>query len=365
MARKSETKPEKGKKNADGTKKPGRIKQIIEVFKYTQEIDRSTLPLMLVALAVSTAVGVLLTTLIFSSRLVRHLHGARDRRADRDDDPRPARRSALRSAASRGRTGAALAAMQSIRRGWHVDDEPVQIDPRSQKMLFRASGRARHRGGGRGLVLRLDEDAREGASQHPPRAPARQRPGASARGGRWRGRDPAAQAPHPHAADEEAADQGRSRSGHQAAERAAPLAPPVHPPRAWTRCARDPTARRCAAAEPSTPSRGPLLPVQEGSSWSREWDGGSVQQASGPVVIVSSPKSELQVSGRSRPGARERRHRREGCGETLRRSRPRCPRRRRAGAVRRGSRSRPAAAAGSVRSAPQPARSSGSARVRA
>ena len=65
MARKSETKPEKGKKNADGTKKPGRIKQIIEVFKYTQEVDRSTLPLMLAALAGSIVVGVLLTLLIF------------------------------------------------------------------------------------------------------------------------------------------------------------------------------------------------------------------------------------------------------------------------------------------------------------
>lgn len=145
MARKSETTPEKGekktKRNADGTKKPGRLKQMVEVFKYTQEIDRSTLPLMLVALVVSMLVGVALTVLIFDSPwygifmglavgiLVAMMILARK---------------AERAAFSRikGQPGAALAAMQSIRRGWNVDDEPVQIDPRSQKMLFRASGRA-------------------------------------------------------------------------------------------------------------------------------------------------------------------------------------------------------------------------------
>ena len=53
MARTSETTSAKddtkkrGKRNADGTKKPGRLKQMFEVFKYTQEVDRSTLPLMI------------------------------------------------------------------------------------------------------------------------------------------------------------------------------------------------------------------------------------------------------------------------------------------------------------------------------
>ena len=141
MARKSETTPEKGKKNADGTKKPGRIKQIIEVYKYTQEVDRSTLPLMLVAIAASIAVGVLLTVLIFSSPWYGIFMGLAvgvliammilARKAERAAFGR-----------IKGQPGAALAAMQSIRRGWNVDEEPVQIDPRSQKMLFRASGRA-------------------------------------------------------------------------------------------------------------------------------------------------------------------------------------------------------------------------------
>lgn len=147
MARTSETTSAKddtkkrGKRNADGTKKPGRLKQMIEVFKYTQEVDRSTLPLMILAVVGAIAVGVLLTVLIFDSPWYGIFMGLAvgvliamiilARKAERAAFDR-----------IKGQTGAALAAMQSIRRGWNVEDEPVQIDPRSQKMLFRASGRA-------------------------------------------------------------------------------------------------------------------------------------------------------------------------------------------------------------------------------
>ena len=143
MARTSETTSAKdattkkrGKRNADGTKKPGRLKQMLEVYKYTQEVDRSALPMMLVAV-----VGVLLTLLIFGSPWYGIFMGLAvgvliammilARKAERAAFGR-----------IKGQTGAALAAMQSIRRGWNVEEEPVQIDPRSQKMLFRASGRA-------------------------------------------------------------------------------------------------------------------------------------------------------------------------------------------------------------------------------
>ena len=147
MARTSETTSAKddtkkrGKRNADGTKKTGRLKQMLEVFKYTQEVDRSTLPLMILAVVGAIAVGVLLTVLIFDSPWYGIFMGLAvgvliamiilARKAERAAFDR-----------IKGQTGAALAAMQSIRRGWNVEDEPVQIDPRSQKMLFRASGRA-------------------------------------------------------------------------------------------------------------------------------------------------------------------------------------------------------------------------------
>ena len=148
MARTSETTSAKdattkkrGKRNADGTKKPGRLKQMLEVYKYTQEVDRSTLPMMLVAVVGAIVVGVLLTLLIFGSPWYGIFMGLAvgvliammilARKAERAAFGR-----------IKGQTGAALAAMQSIRRGWNVEEEPVQIDPRSQKMLFRASGRA-------------------------------------------------------------------------------------------------------------------------------------------------------------------------------------------------------------------------------
>src|SRR5699024_5041710 len=118
-----------------------RLKQMVEVFKYTQQKDRSTAPLMILALLGSTAVGIVLTWLIFDSpwygiflglavgTLIAMLLLARK-----------AERAAF--ARIKGQAGAALASMQSIRRGWDVNDEPVQVDPRSQKMVFRAAGRA-------------------------------------------------------------------------------------------------------------------------------------------------------------------------------------------------------------------------------
>ena len=146
MARTPETKPEKGSKkkqklNPDGTPKKGRIKQIVEVYKYTQEVDRTTLPWMIGAIAAAIVLGVLVSALVLNSPWYGIFMGLAigilvammilARKAERAAFGR-----------IKGQPGAALAAMQSIRRGWNVDDEPVQIDPRSQKMLFRASGRA-------------------------------------------------------------------------------------------------------------------------------------------------------------------------------------------------------------------------------
>ena len=49
-----------------------------------------------------------------------------------------------------GQPGAAGAALQNLRRGWNVEQEPVAVDPRTQDLVFRAVGRPgvvlRHRG---------------------------------------------------------------------------------------------------------------------------------------------------------------------------------------------------------------------------
>src|SRR5699024_4407268 len=120
----------------------------------------------------------------------------------------------------------ALAAMQSIRRGWNVDDEPVQIDPRSQKMLFRASGRAGIAvvaEDSSGISMKLLEKERRSIRrvlQHD-NVPVHQIVVGDGEG--------EVQAALLLASHEEAADQGRGRPGDQGAERDASLAAPVAP----------------------------------------------------------------------------------------------------------------------------------------
>lgn len=121
-------------------KKPGRIKQFGEVFRMTQEADRTTLPYMLLGLFGAIVVGVLLSWLVFRSPWYGVFLGLAvglliamfilARKAELAAFTR-----------IKDQPGAPLAAMQSIRRGWDVYEEPVQMDPRSQKMIFRASGR--------------------------------------------------------------------------------------------------------------------------------------------------------------------------------------------------------------------------------
>jgi hypothetical protein len=132
-------------KDTDATaakpKKQGRIKQMVEVFKVTQEADRSTLPWMIGALVASIVVLTILSKLILGMVWYGIFLGiAVGLLAAMFILARKAESAAFNRI--KGQSGAPLAAMQSIRRGWNVDEEPVQMDPRSQKMLFRASGRA-------------------------------------------------------------------------------------------------------------------------------------------------------------------------------------------------------------------------------
>lgn len=126
---------------APKTKKPGRIKQMIEVYKQTQAADRSTGAWMLAALLapilifslllwlifkapfygafIGLAIGVLLALLVLARKAQRAVY------TQIEDQP-----------------GAALAVMQQIPRGWNVEREPAAFNARSKSMLFRASGRA-------------------------------------------------------------------------------------------------------------------------------------------------------------------------------------------------------------------------------
>ncbi len=122
-------------------KRPGRIKQMYQAYQQTQREDPTTLPWMIGALVASIALFTLLMWLIFKAPLYGAFIGLLigvlaamfilGRRAER-----------AAYAKIEGQPGAALAAMQSIRRGWNVEREPAAMDPRSQAMLFRASGRS-------------------------------------------------------------------------------------------------------------------------------------------------------------------------------------------------------------------------------
>ncbi|MDO5644939.1 MAG: DUF4191 domain-containing protein [Dermabacter sp.] len=122
-------------------KKPGRIKQMVEVYKQTQAIDSSTLPWMLAALIGLTVLFSVVLWLIFDAPVYGAFLGlgfgilaAMIILA----------RKAQRAMYSRieDQQGATLAVMQQIPRGWNVESDPAAFDARSRTMIFRASGRA-------------------------------------------------------------------------------------------------------------------------------------------------------------------------------------------------------------------------------
>lgn len=123
-------------------KKPGRFKQMVEIFRMTRRHDPSVVWLMLLiflgAIAVCLAIGQFLfggnwiTGLIVGVPL--GLLGAMimlSRRAER-----------AAFAQIEGQPGASGAALSTLRRGWIVEEKPVAVNPRSQDAVFRVVGRA-------------------------------------------------------------------------------------------------------------------------------------------------------------------------------------------------------------------------------
>ncbi|MFC0674253.1 DUF4191 domain-containing protein [Brachybacterium hainanense] len=140
MARKNEKSPAEAETKKT-PKQPGRFKQMLQVFHMTRKVDRTLVPYMALAMVGSIVAAVLLSWWLLSSPWYGVFLGvAIGLLAAMFILARKAEAAAFDRI--RGQQGAPLAAMQSIRRGWNVEDEPVQIDPRSQTMLFRAYGRA-------------------------------------------------------------------------------------------------------------------------------------------------------------------------------------------------------------------------------
>ncbi|WP_026554233.1 DUF4191 domain-containing protein [Arthrobacter sp. 35W] len=120
-------------------KAPGRVKQMVEIFKMTRRYDPNVVWLMLLvflgvvafSLIVGFLVGNWITALIlgipvgFLLALI-----VMSRRAEK-----------AAFAQIEGRPGASGAAMSSLRRGWIVEEQPAAVNPRTQDAVFRAIGR--------------------------------------------------------------------------------------------------------------------------------------------------------------------------------------------------------------------------------
>ncbi len=122
-------------------KKQGRVKQMVEIFKMTRRHDPNVPWLMLLvflgAIIVALALGIFvfngnwITGLILGIAL--GLLGAMlvlSRRAE-----------SAAFAQIEGKPGAAGAALNTLKRGWIVDEQPVAVNPRTQDVVFRAIGR--------------------------------------------------------------------------------------------------------------------------------------------------------------------------------------------------------------------------------
>lgn len=130
----------KRKNKADkANKKPGRMKQMRDVFKMTRRHDPNVVWLMLLAFLGIVAVGLVIGLLInnwITALIVALPLGLLaamfilSRRAEK-----------AAFAQLEGQPGAAGAALSTLRRGWITEEQPAAVDPRSKDAVFRAIGR--------------------------------------------------------------------------------------------------------------------------------------------------------------------------------------------------------------------------------
>lgn len=131
----------RGSKEAQGSgpTKQGRIAQLRAVFTMTRQADPAVVWWMLLALVgtlvVAFGIGVLVGHPIYVLVLgiplgVMLALIVMARRAERAAYARFA-----------GQAGASAMALQNLRKGWNVEQEPVALDPRTQDLVFRAIGR--------------------------------------------------------------------------------------------------------------------------------------------------------------------------------------------------------------------------------
>ncbi|SLM96845.1 DUF4191 domain-containing protein [Brevibacterium yomogidense] len=159
MSTNSET-PRKGlfgrKKKDRAPKKNGRIQQMREVFNLARKHNPASAWLMAAALVGLTLVGVLVGLLVSGGVFGTILWGISGLLAGAVLAMFMLGRYAETAAFDqmRGQAGAIGAVLNTARRGWLMDEQPIAVDPRTQEMVFRTTGRA-------GVVL-----VGEGRSRH-------------------------------------------------------------------------------------------------------------------------------------------------------------------------------------------------------
>lgn len=130
-------------KNAQGApvapKKQGRIAQLRAVFRMTRQTDPAVVWWMLGAFVATVLVGYLIGLLVKAPVYVAILSVPLGVMLALVVMARRAERAAFAQIA--GQPGAAGAALQNLRRGWTVEQEPVAADPRTRDLVFRAIGR--------------------------------------------------------------------------------------------------------------------------------------------------------------------------------------------------------------------------------
>jgi hypothetical protein len=119
--------------------KQGRVAQLRAVFQMTRRQDPAVVWWMLLALVASMAVGYLIGVLVDQPIYVTVLGSLVGIMLATIVLARRAERAAFAQLA--GQPGASLAALQNVKRGWSIEDQPVAVDPRTQDLVFRAVGR--------------------------------------------------------------------------------------------------------------------------------------------------------------------------------------------------------------------------------
>lgn len=136
MAKSTNTPSDSAPKKA---KKPNGFQQFLQVFQMTRKADPNAVWLMLLVFLGVTAVSLLIGFLLdnwVTGLIIGILLGILgavfilSRRAER-----------AAYAQIEGQPGAAGAALNSLRRGWIIEEQPVAVNPRTQDVVFRAIGR--------------------------------------------------------------------------------------------------------------------------------------------------------------------------------------------------------------------------------